>query len=76
MESEFYFILTIPHGLQDLSFPIRDWTWAMAVKESNPNHWTTGELPGVWILKQKTNKQPLANGMQAKRKKPESSDGD
>ena len=33
------------YSLQDLSSPTRDWTRATAVKERNPNHCTTRELP-------------------------------
>ena len=35
----------ILHGLWDLSSLTRDWTWATAVKVSNPNHWSAREFP-------------------------------
>ena len=38
--------LAMQHGLRDLASPTRDWTWAMAVKAQNPNHYATRELPG------------------------------
>ena len=41
------------HSLQDLRSPARDWTWAKAVKQSNPNHWTTREFPRGVLLKYK-----------------------
>ena len=31
-------------GLRDLSSPTRNWTQAMVVKVSSPNHWTTREF--------------------------------
>ena len=31
--------LAMPHGMQDISSPIRDWTQAWAVKTLNFNHW-------------------------------------
>lgn len=34
----YVFILAVTHGLQYLSSLIRDWTRAIAVKASNPNH--------------------------------------
>ena len=37
--------LAAPRGLRDLSSPIRDRTWAMAVKAQSPNHWTAREFP-------------------------------
>ena len=32
-------------GLQNLSFPIWDWTLPLAVKSQSPNHWTAREFP-------------------------------
>ena len=37
-------IFTTCCGLQDLSSPNRDWTWATAVKALNPTCWTTREF--------------------------------
>ena len=34
----------MPHSLQDLSSPTKDWTWATAVKAPSLNHWTTREF--------------------------------
>ena len=34
----FFFFLTVPCGLWDLSFPKRDWTQAKAVTAMSPNH--------------------------------------
>ena len=41
-----------PRSLQDLSSPIRDWTWAMAVKAPSLNQWAARELPSIlfWLL--------------------------
>ena len=49
--SVFYFILFLAalHGLQDLSSPTRDWTWALAVKVPSPNHWTAREFPQFYF---------------------------
>lgn len=45
MEPVFYFDhFTWLAGSQ---FPHQGLNLGMAVKASNPNHWTTGELPGV-----------------------------
>ena len=33
------FFLATLHSLGDLSSRTRDWTWALAVKVTNPNHW-------------------------------------
>ena len=33
------------HGLWDLSYPTRHWTWVQAVKVPSPNRWTARELP-------------------------------
>ena len=47
-EIYFYFILCFGLYLtacRDLGFPTRDWTWAMAVRAWNPNHWTSREVP-------------------------------
>ena len=38
-----------PRGLRDPSSPIRDRTWAPAVKTPSPNHWTTRELPEIFL---------------------------
>ena len=38
------------HGLQDLSFPSRGQTQALAVKAPSPNHWTTKEIPNQFIF--------------------------
>ena len=35
----FFFFLATPHSSGDLSSWTRDWTWALAVKVTNPNHW-------------------------------------
>ena len=46
-EIYFYFILCFGLYLtacRDLGFPTRDWTWAMAVRAWNPNHWTSREV--------------------------------
>lgn len=42
---------TTPHGLQDLSFPSRDQTQALAVKALSPNHWATKEFPIYFVPK-------------------------
>lgn len=42
----------MPHILWDLSSPIRDWTWAMAVRAQNPNPSATRELPSWWIYEE------------------------
>ena len=50
----FYIVLTFfptLHSLWDLSFLIRDWTQATAVKVLSLNHWITREFPVVLILK-------------------------
>ena len=41
----FTYLLAMLRGLQDLSSPTRDWTWATAGKAPGPNHWTARELP-------------------------------
>ena len=41
----FFFFLAVSHSLWDLSSPIRDWTWAMAVSTLSLNHWTAKEFP-------------------------------
>ena len=43
----FVCFVAMPHGLWDLSSLSRNWTWAMAVKTQNPNHWSTRQLPNV-----------------------------
>ena len=37
----------MPCGLQDLSFPTRDWIRGHGRKAQNPNHWIAKELPSV-----------------------------
>ena len=32
--------LAIPHSLWDLSFPTKDWAWALSMNMWSPNHWT------------------------------------
>jgi len=49
----FFHFLAMPCNLQDLSFPVRDRTWAAAVKAQNPNHSATRELPKFSFLKKK-----------------------
>ena len=39
------FFLTMPHGLQNLSFLTRDWTQASSVEVPCPNHWIAREFP-------------------------------
>ena len=29
---DFFFFFAMPHGLWDLSFPTRDWTWALGIE--------------------------------------------
>ena len=41
----FSHFLAAPRGLWDFSYPTRNWTWAMVVKEQSPNHWTTMDFP-------------------------------
>ena len=43
-------LLAMPHSLQDLSSPTRDWQ-AMAVKTQTPDHSTTRELPIIPLNK-------------------------
>ena len=44
----------MPPDLQDLSSPSRDWTWALIVKASSPNHPIAREFPKIlfwmWLL--------------------------
>ena len=40
-----FYVLVATHGLQDLNSPTSDWTWATAVKELNPNRYSTRKLP-------------------------------
>ena len=47
----FTYLLAMLRGLQDLSFPSRNWTRATAVKAPGPNHWTSGELPACLFFK-------------------------
>ena len=42
--SIFSFFLAVSRGLQDLIFPIKDWTPATTVKAWNPNYQATREL--------------------------------
>ena len=35
----------MPHSLQDLSSPTRDWTQVITVEVLSPNHWSTREFP-------------------------------
>ena len=44
-----FFFLAVPCGLQGLSSPTRDWTWALAVEAPSSNHWTTREFL-VWLF--------------------------
>ena len=44
-----FFFLVATHGLQDLSSPTSDWTWATAVKELNPNRYSTRKLPNCTL---------------------------
>ena len=39
-----FFFLAMPHGLQDLSSPTKDWTWTMAVKVRILTTWPWGTL--------------------------------
>ena len=39
-----FFIVAMPHHLQDLSSPTRDWTQAPAVNAQNPNRQAIKEL--------------------------------
>ena len=48
--SLFFFFLVMPHGLQNLIFPARNWTLALTVKMLNPNHWTIRECPVLYFL--------------------------
>ena len=41
----FFFNLSVPHGLWDLSSPTRDGTQIPAVQVPNANYWTARELP-------------------------------
>ena len=34
----------------DLSSQTRDWTWALEVKSLNPNHYTTRQLPHIYVF--------------------------
>ena len=43
--------LARPQGLQDLSSPNRDWTWALAVKAQNPSHWAARKFLNSVLLK-------------------------
>ena len=43
--SFFFFFPAVSWGLQDLIFPIKDWTSATTVKAWNPNYQATRELP-------------------------------
>ena len=45
MQELFFFFLGMLCGLQDLSSPARDQTWALPVKVLSPNHWARRELP-------------------------------
>ena len=45
-----FLFLAAPCGLQDLSSLTRDRTQALAVKMTNPNHWTAREFPCLDLL--------------------------
>ena len=52
-----------PCGLWDLSSPIRDWTWATAVKALSPNRWTIRGIPWeVFEWRWHTQKIPWLSG--------------
>ena len=48
-----YFFLIVPYGMWDLSSPIRDWTWTLAVKVWSPNYWITRKIPVSFFLVRK-----------------------
>ena len=46
-----YFLwFTGPRGLQDLSSPTRDWTWALGSEGMSINHWTQGPKKDVLLI--------------------------
>ena len=45
--------LAVPYGMWDLSFPIKDWTWAPALEVQSLNPWTTREVPKRVLQKKK-----------------------
>ena len=48
----FGLVLFLYHGgLWNLSFLIKDLTWALAVKAPNPNHWASREFPRTLTVK-------------------------
>ena len=44
-QRDLFFFFGLTTRFVDLRSPIRDWTWAPAVKVPSPNHWTAREFP-------------------------------
>lgn len=56
----FFFLAVVYSGLmQDLSYQIRDWTRATAVRVPDPNHQTTVELPQILTFTLEWEGKPL-----------------
>ena len=47
----FFFFLSRPCSLRDLSSLTKDWTWAPTVKAPSPNHWIIREFQASVTLK-------------------------
>ena len=57
--SKFSFCVVVLHSLQNLSSPVKGWTWDPALKAPSPNHWTTREFPtNIYYLTVSVGQEP------------------